>query len=194
MIRLGITGGIGSGKSYVSHLLNIHFGIPVYECDTEAKRLNNEDPLIREALIRLVGPEVYDKDGLVKPVLAEYLFANSENALQVNSIIHPAVGRDFLRWCKEQDAEIVGMESAILFESGFYANVDKVLFVEAPLEVRIQRAIRRDGLLREQVEARIAQQDSVSAKEQADFVIENDGESDEVILDALHNIIRYKLK
>jgi len=194
MIRLGITGGIGSGKSYVSHLLNIHFGIPVYECDTEAKRLNNEDPLIREALIRLVGPEVYDKDGLVKPVLAEYLFANSENAFHVNSIIHPAVGRDFLRWCKEQDAEIVGMESAILFESGFYANVDKVLFVDAPLEVRIQRAIRRDGLLREQVEARIAQQDSASAKEQADFVIENDGESDEVILAALHNIIRYKLK
>jgi len=194
MIRLGITGGIGSGKSYVSRLLYRYFDIPVYDCDAEAKRLNNESPLIREQLIRLVGPEVYDEGGLVKPVLAEFLFANSDNARQVNAIIHPVVREDFAQWCLRQEAEIVGLESAILYESGFYTSVDKVLFVDAPLEVRIQRAVCRDGVQREQIEARIAQQDSAAAMEYADFVVENNGESDEALLLALHNIIRYKLK
>jgi len=194
MIRLGITGGIGSGKSYVCHLLSSHFDIPIYDCDAEAKRLNNEDPFIREHLIRLVGPEVYDEDGLVKPVLANFLFASSDNALQVNSIIHPAVCRDFIRWCEDQEKEIVGLESAILYESGFDSKVDKVIFVDAPLEVRIRRAMRRDGLSREQIEARIAHQDSASSLKQADFVIDNGGNSDDVLIATLYNIIRYKLK
>ena len=194
MIRLGITGGIGSGKSYVSRLLTRYFGIPVYDSDAEAKRLNNENPFIREQLIRLVGPEVYDEVGLVKPVLAEYLFADSDNAKQVNAIIHPVVREDFTQWCQRQEAGIVGLESAILFESGFHLSMDKVLFVDAPLEVRIRRAVFRDGVQREQIEARIAQQDSSSAMKRADFVIENDGVSDETLLLTLNNIIRYKLK
>lgn len=194
MIRLGITGGIGSGKSYVSRLLTRYFGIPVYDSDAEAKRLNNENPFIREQLIRLVGPEVYDEVGLVKPVLAEYLFADSDNTKQVNAIIHPVVREDFTQWCQRQEAGIVGLESAILFESGFHLSMDKVLFVDAPLEVRIRRAVFRDGVQREQIEARIAQQDSSSAMKRADFVIENDGVSDETLLLTLNNIIRYKLK
>ena len=193
MKRLGITGGIGSGKSYVSHLLTWYFDIPVYDSDAEAKRLNNENPFIREQLIHLVGPEVYDEKGLVKPVLSKFLFANSDNAMQVNSIIHPVVREDFIQWCMRQKTNIVGLESAILFESGFHTSVDKVLFVDAPLEVRIQRAVFRDGVQREQIEARIAQQDSASAMKRADFVVENNGESDEALLLALDNIIRYKL-
>lgn len=193
MKRLGITGGIGSGKSYVSHLLNWYFDIPVYDSDTEAKRLNNENPFIREQLIHLVGPDVYDEEGLVKPVLSKFLFANSDNAMQVNSIIHPVVREDFIQWCIRHKTNIVGLESAILFESGFHTSVDKVLFVDAPLEVRIQRAVFRDGVRREQIEARIAQQDTSSAMKHADFVIENNGESDEALLLALDNIIRYKL-
>ena len=129
MIKIGITGGIGSGKSYVSHLLE-KAGIPVYDTDTEAKKLTLSHPRIREGLLALLGEEVYKADGsLNKPVLASYLFASAENAGRVNRIIHPCVHEDFQQWADRQAAsgtEVVAMESAILFESGFHAIVDYV--------------------------------------------------------------------
>ena len=164
MIKIAVTGGIGSGKSYISHLLeNMH--IPVYNADNEAKRLTVSDE------------EVY-KDGLLnKPLLASYLFSDPAHVLQINSIIHPRVRKDFTVWVERQEkCEIVGMESAILYEAGFQDTVDAVIMVYAPVELRIQRAMYRDGASEEQVRARIAaQMDDEEKRRRADFTVVNDG-------------------
>lgn len=176
MIKIAVTGGIGSGKSYISHLLeNMH--IPVYNADNEAKRLTVSDAGIRGELIALLGEEVY-KDGLLnKPLLASYLFSNPAHVLQINSIIHPRVRKDFTVWVERQEkCEIVGMESAILYEAGFQDTVDAVIMVYAPVELRIQRAMYRDGASEEQVRARIAaQMDDEEKRRRADFTVVNDG-------------------
>lgn len=176
MIKIAVTGGIGSGKSYISHLLeNMH--IPVYNADNEAKRLTVFDAGIRGELIALLGEEVY-KDGLLnKPLLASYLFSNPAHVLQINSIIHPRVRKDFTVWVERQEkCEIVGMESAILYEAGFQDTVDAVIMVYAPVELRIQRAMYRDGASEEQVRARIAaQMDDEEKRRRADFTVVNDG-------------------
>ena len=176
MILLGITGGIGSGKSYISRLLTKHFGIPVYDCDSQAKRLNDEDPTIRQQLIALVGPHVYAPSGhLQKEALANYLFADAQHAARVNAIIHPAVMADLRNWASQQQSRVVAVESAILYESGFNNAVDYVLFVDAPSEIRLRRAMQRDSAQRPQIEARMAQQHTCENLSRADFVIENDG-------------------
>lgn len=176
MIKLAVTGGIGSGKSYISHLLeDMH--IPVYNADNEAKRLTVSDAGIRGELIALLGEEVY-KDGLLnKPLLASYLFSDPAHVLQINSIIHPRVRKDFTVWVERQEkCEIVGMESAILYEAGFQDTVDAVIMVYAPVELRIQRAMYRDGASEEQVRARIAaQMDDEEKRRRADFTVVNDG-------------------
>lgn len=181
MIKLGITGGIGSGKSYIAHLLEER-GISVYDTDREAKRLTLTHPRIREALSALLGKEVYQADGtLNKPLVASYLFSSPEHAGQINGIIHPCVYEDFQSWANRQaeaGAEIVMMESAILFESGFNKAVDYVVMVYAPLELRIKRAMQRDSASETQIRARIAaQMDEEEKKRQADYVIYNDGET-----------------
>ena len=176
MIKIAVTGGIGSGKSYISHLLeNMH--IPVYNADNEAKRLTVSDAGIRGELIALLGEEVY-KDGLLnKPLLASYLFSDPAHVLQINSIIHPRVRKDFTVWVERQEkCEIVGMESAILYEAGFQDTVDAVIMAYAPVELRIQRAMYRDGASEEQVRARIAaQMDDEEKRRRADFTVVNDG-------------------
>ena len=159
MLKIAITGGIGSGKSYISRQLTTLFGIPVYDSDANAKRLNEESPVIRRGLIELLGNEVYFSDGsLNKPYLASYLFANKENANKVNALIHPIVKADFLRWAEEQNVPVVAIETALLAESGIDQIVDKIIRVDAPLELRIQRTIHRDGVTREKVVERIVQQ------------------------------------
>ena len=180
MIKLGITGGIGSGKSYIAHLLEKK-GIPVYDTDQEAKRLTVTHPRIREELSTLLGKEVYQVDGtLNKPLVASYLFSSPEHAGQINGIIHPRVYEDFQLWANRQaevGAAVVMMESAILFESGFYKAVDYVVMVYAPLELRIKRAMRRDSASEEQIRVRIAaQMDEEEKKRRADYVIFNDEE------------------
>lgn len=181
MIKIGITGGIGSGKSYIAALLGKR-GIPLYDTDTEAKRLAISDPSIREELTRLLGDKVYTPDGkLNKPFLASYLFADGENARKINSIIHPRVYEDFLRWTafmEQENCHLVGLESAILFESGFDRGVDKVVMVYAPELLRIQRVMVRDRISEAQVRARMAaQMDEEEKRKRADFVIVNDGNS-----------------
>lgn len=184
---LGITGGIGSGKSYVSHLLR-EAGVPVYDCDRRAKELNNESPEIRQALMDLVGVNVYDEGGLVKPVLASYLFASKDNAERVNAIVHPVVRNDVEAWVERQDAEIVGVESAILYESGFDTLADYVMYVSASVETRIQRAMKRDGASREKIEERIRLQSSCG--DRADFVLDNEGRTDDALRGELNEIIQ----
>ena len=190
MKTIGITGGIGSGKSYVSALLQEHFGIPVYDCDKEAKRLTAESEEIREKLIELLGPNVFDGTTLNKQFLADYLFADPENASRVNAIIHPAVLKDFKLWAeKQKQKKIVALESAILFESGFNNYVDKVLFVDAPEEVRLQRAMRRDSAKEEQIKARMKMQQPDIHRNQADFIINNFKADDTRLLEQLTSLL-----
>ncbi|MBE6283474.1 MAG: dephospho-CoA kinase [Mediterranea massiliensis] len=175
VIKIGITGGIGSGKSVVSKLLRA-MSIPVYLSDDEAKRLTATDETIRKELTALLGDELYQGNVLNKSLLAGYLFASPENAARVNAIIHPVVKQDFRRWCKENASSfILAMESAILIEAGFASEVDAVVMVYAPKEVRIRRAMKRDGASRKQIEQRIQNQmDDEVKRAKADYTIIND--------------------
>ena len=176
MISIAITGGIGSGKSYVSALLQAE-GIPIYNTDDEAKRLMLSDEGIRRDLIALLGEEVYRDGALNKPLLAAYLFADSSNAARINGIVHPRVKEDFLRWVKlHTEKEIVGMECAILFEAGFEDAVDAVVMVYAPEDIRLERAMKRDSATEAQIRARMKAQISDEEKcRKSDYVIHNDG-------------------
>lgn len=177
-IKIGITGGIGSGKSVVSRLLEV-MGVPVYISDVETKQLMATDTYIRQELVALLGEEVYADGILNKQLLASYLFGNAEHAKQVNGIIHPRVKDDFRSWAQlRSDYPIVGIESAILIEAGFAGEVDLIVMVYAPEETRISRAIRRDASSRELIEKRIRSQMSDEVKRgYADFVIVNDGDT-----------------
>ncbi len=177
-MKIGITGGIGSGKSYVCNLLK-QWGLPVYNCDDEAKRLMTESPIIRHQLTALIGENAYRNNELNKPVIAEYLFANAENAEKVNGIVHPVVKQDFENWTKEQTPPIVIQECALLFESGFSDTVDVTVEIYAPKEIRLERAMKRDNATQQQVEARMASQmDEEEKRAQANYCIINDGKTD----------------
>ena len=179
---IGITGGIGSGKSYVSNLLRQKFDIPVYDCDAEAKRLTATDEEIRRKLIQLVGPEVFDGQELNRKRLADYHFADPEHASKVNAIIHPMVLEDFRLWANRQPESIVALESAILYESGFNEYVDYVLFVDAPEEIRLKRAMQRDTAPEEKIRARMQMQHPELHRKQADIIIDNSTEDDTKLL------------
>lgn len=176
MVKIGITGGIGSGKSYVSRLL-MERSVPVYDTDSEAKRLMLENAEIRKGLIKLLGNDVYQENGeLNKPLVAGYLFADKQNAERINSVVHPQVKADFNRWAMKQDKRWVALESAILFESGFEDVVDFVVAVYAPVEIRLKRVQERDGVTESQVRKRMAAQlDDETKCNRSDFVIINDG-------------------
>ena len=176
MISIAITGGIGSGKSYISNILQ-EYGIPIYNTDDEAKRLMVSDEGIRRDLVALLGEEVYVEGTLNKSLLASYLFADPENAARINGIVHPRVKMDFCRWLEQHvDKEIVGMECAILFEAGFDDAVDSVVMVYAPENLRVERAVKRDHATEAQIRARIAAQlDDEEKRKRADYVIYTDG-------------------
>ncbi len=177
MMRLGITGGIGSGKSIVSEVLKIK-GIPVYNADEEAKRLMIEDGKLRSQLMQLLGNDIYFADGtLDKKRIASMIFSNQKLLTQVNHTVHPAVGKDFLRWEQtemQKSPKIIALESAILFESKLDIKFDKTLLVYAPLDIRIKRVMKRDTATLEQVQARVRNQSEEEDKRtKADFIIEN---------------------
>ena len=176
MIKIGITGGIGSGKSVVAALLELS-GIPVYIADTESKLLTATSPVIREKLVALFGEELYTADSLNKRQVASHIFGNPVRLGQVNAIIHPEVNRHFLAWVERLNTPVCAIESAILFESGFNRIVDTTLMVYAPMEIRIGRILERDSVSREEIIRRIESQlpDEVK-KEKSDYVIFNDGE------------------
>jgi dephospho-CoA kinase len=176
MISIAITGGIGSGKSYISGMLE-EYDIPIYNTDDEAKRLMVSDEGIRNDLVALLGEEVYVQGALNKSLLASYLFAHAENAARINGIVHPRVKTDFCRWMEQHaDKEIVGMECAILFEAGFEDAVDAVVMVYAPEALRIERVMKRDHATEAQIRARIAAQMNDEEKcKRADYIIYTDG-------------------
>ena len=172
-MKIGITGGIGSGKSYVCKLLAAR-GITVYDCDAAAKRLMRTSPTLRRQLTELIGTNTYQPDGtLNKAVVAQFLLASEQNAKAIDAIVHPAVFRDFI------ESGVDWMESAILYESGINRLVDRVLVVTAPEPVRIRRIMQRDGISTEKAREWIDRQwpqDRIRAL--ADYEIVNDGETD----------------
>ena len=173
---LGVTGGIGSGKSVVSYLLRL-MGVPVYDCDREAKRLMCESVDIREALIKVAGAEVYDAAGrLNRAYLASFMFGDAKRVAMVNGIVHPVVRADFKAWAGQARKAVVAVESAILFEAGMDAYVDAVWLVHAEEDIRLQRAMRRDGACEKAVRSRMQNQlTEQEYVERADAVICNDG-------------------
>lgn len=173
---IGITGGIGSGKSVVCRLLRL-MGVPVYISDLETRRVMAVDPEIRRRLIALLGEDVYAGGVLNKPLLAAYLFSDPSHAAQVNAIVHPQVKADFRHWVSQHsNAPWVAIESAILVEAGFLDVVDHIVMVTAPLEVRIARAMERDHSPREQIEQRVRSQMADEEKVRyAQSVLLNDG-------------------
>lgn len=168
---------MGAGKSHVCGWLRGR-GFPVFDCDSQARRLMQEDDSLRAGLVRLLGNGIFDAEGrLNKPVMAAYLFADPAHASRVNGLVHPFVGEVFLRWASGQKGGVVFMECAILRQSHFDRLVDKVVRVEAPWEVRLARVARRDGLGREDILRRMRSQTDAEAEcaEKDDFVILNDG-------------------
>jgi len=176
MVRVGLTGGIGSGKSTVAHVFEI-LGIPVYYADKEAKRLMNEDPEIRKQLIQHFGQEAYADNLLNRRFIAEIVFRDKEKLRLLNSLIHPITIAKAEEWMMKHKTPYVIKEAALIFESGSQENLDIVIGVSAPLAVRIQRTIKRDGITREEVLARMQNQIEESIKMRlCDFVIRNDDE------------------
>ena len=194
MIRIGITGGIGSGKSTVCRLFGM-LGIPVYDSDSRARALMNGDETLRRQIVALLGGEVYRDGTLDRQRVAERVFSDTSLLEALNRIVHPAVGRDFLAWA-DRYAEgkngtippYVILESAILVESGFDRYVDRVVVVTAPEEVRVARTVERDGVSQEKVRARIAAQSGEQNRiARADRVIRNDDRESLIVqVEALH--------
>lgn len=173
-LKIGITGGIGSGKTFICKLFEA-LGIPVYNADEEAKRLMNTDIRIKEKLIAQFGEATY-KDGLLdRAFLADMVFSDKDKLELLNSIVHPIVIQEAKDWAERQTTRYSLKEAALLFESGSYKELDYTILVTAPMDMRIQRVIERDGATEQQVRERINKQLSDEEKLQlADFVIVND--------------------
>lgn len=172
MVKVAVTGGIGSGKSYVCKLLETR-GISIYDCDKAAKHIMASSEDIQSELKRVVGSDVFSDGKLNKAKLASFLLKTESNTLKINNIIHPAVAEDFIK------SGYGWMECAILFSSGFNRLVDKVICVVAPIDVRIGRIMMRDGISRDKaiewINKQMSQDEVMSL---SDYVIENDGKKD----------------
>ena len=175
MRRIGITGGIGSGKSVVSRLLRI-MGYSVYDTDSEAKRLMESSLEVVQKLSECFGRDIYHNGRLNRGLLSSRVFGKSDKIVLLNSIVHPVVRFDFYRWSESLNEEICVVESAILYESRFDELVDEVWTVTAPEELRISRVRQRSGLTEEEVKKRMAAQLSEEEKQRrAVHIIWNDG-------------------
>jgi dephospho-CoA kinase len=172
---IGITGGIGSGKSTVCQIFKI-LGIPVFEADPVAKNLINSNAEIRNGLIQLFGREIYGSDNRINRKMLANLIFNDDNLLQqVNLMVHPAVRNEFTKWMKTQDSEYIIHEAAILFESGFYKMMDYTILVSSPEEMRIDRVTKRENITPEMVRERMAKQWTDEEKRKlATFELVND--------------------
>ena len=171
-MKIGITGGIGSGKSFVCQRL-AQRGMEVYDCDAAAKRLIRTSPIIHQELTALIGPDTYLDGQLNKAAVAQFLLQSEAHAKAIDAIVHPAVFKDF------EESGMEWMESAIMYESGINRLVDKVIVVTAPREVRIQRVMQRDHISREKVIQWMSRQWSQQkVRRLADYEIINDGKAD----------------
>lgn len=174
MLRIGITGGIGSGKSTVAHCFEV-LGIPVYYADREAKKMMNEDEELRQGIIQEFGNSAYINGLLNRQHIASVVFANKEKLDVLNAMVHPATIRHGLQWMQRQTTPYVIKEAALIFESGSQEHLDYVIGVSAPLHVRLQRTMQRDKVTRDEVLGRMKHQIDEEIKMRlCDFVITND--------------------
>lgn len=174
MIKVGLTGGIGSGKSTVAKVFEV-LGIPVYYADDAAKKLMNTDEELKEKIQLQFGNDVYKDGQLDRKHLAEIVFNNPEKLQLLNSLVHPATLKDADTWMQKQTTVYSLKEAALIFESGAHEHLDYVIGVTAPVPLRIQRTMQRDGLTREEVIARMDKQmDETIKMKLCDFVIKND--------------------
>lgn len=176
MRHIGLSGGIGSGKSTVANALE-HMGYPVFYSDGEAKKLYETHPLLKNQLIAILGKDSYQNGVFQKQVLATQLFENPALKEQITALVHPLVRERFNDWAKQQTTDLVFNEAAILFETGAYKQFSATVLVVAPLETRIERVQKRDGLSREEVLKRIENQWTDSIKMSlTPYIITNDGQ------------------
>lgn len=175
-LKIGITGGIGSGKSVVCRIFSV-LGIPVFDADTEAKRLMTDDTTLVDAIQAEFGEKAYLPDGsLDRAYIAIQVFNDEERLKKLNALVHPVVIRAGEEWARKQEAPYTIKEAALLFESGSFKLNQYTILVSAPASLRIERVMKRDGITPEQVEARMEKQWPEEKKRQlADFIIVNDG-------------------
>ncbi|MEM0933178.1 MAG: dephospho-CoA kinase [Bacteroidota bacterium] len=173
MMIVGLTGGIGSGKSTVAKMFR-DLSIPVYDSDKEAKALMNSSERLKKALIGLLGVSAYREGALDRSFVARQVFGNDQLLQKLNKIVHPAVREHFLRWAKEQQSRYVIQESALIFENGMEDFYDNIILVTAPIELRVDRVIKRDNSEKSAILKRIKHQmDDQVKKDKAHFLIEN---------------------
>lgn len=176
-IIIGLTGGIGAGKTTVAEIFAI-LGIPIFNADTEAKKIMNSDPELKNKIIFIFGNESYKNGSLNRRFLADKVFNNSLLLDKLNNIVHPAVQSHFQTWLREQNSRFVIKEAAILFESGSYKDCDYTVLVTAPLDLRVSRVCKRDSVQENQVLQRIKNQlDDAEKVSLSDYTIVNDGKN-----------------
>lgn len=177
MFTVGLTGGIGSGKTTVCRVFSV-LGIPVFNSDEQAKLLLQDDPEVKAAVLQLFGSSVYPAGVLDRKALAQLVFNDPKALAGLNAIVHPAVRRAFKEWAESQQAPYVINEAAILVETGAYPSFDRLVTVEAPEDVRLARVMARDGSPEEQVRQRMSNQATEAQRREVAYaVIENDGHS-----------------
>ena len=175
---IGLTGGIGSGKSTVLELFKI-LGVKTYSADKSAKKLINTDPNIINLIKSSFGENIYDKGQLNSKKLSDIVFEDKEKLKLLNSIIHPAVAKDFKLFLNSNNEDYIVKEAAIIFETKSENNYDKIIFIQSPLEIRIERVINRDNISREEVMKRINNQlDENLIIDKCDYVIRNENKED----------------
>jgi dephospho-CoA kinase len=170
---VGLTGGIGSGKTTVAKAFQA-LGVPIYIADEEAKKLMNSSKVLKRQLINLFGEKAYVDNSLNKPFIADIIFNDDSYLQKMNSIVHPKVGAHFKKWVSKQQADYVIKEAAILFENNGYKQCDYIIVVTAPKDLRIERLLKREPTTKEKIEAVMNNQWSDEAKiKLSDFVIDN---------------------
>ncbi len=184
---IGLTGGIGSGKSTVARMFEL-LNAPVYYADQEAKRLMTDSANLKLGIVRLFGDKAYINNELNRGYIADIVFKDKEKLKALNALVHPEVRKDFLHWVDAQNAPYVIQENPLIFEKNDQGSFDKVIIVTAEKELRIQRIMDRDGLSKEQVLDRMSNQlDDTKKSELADFVIHNETlENTKVQVDLIH--------
>ncbi len=174
MLKIGLTGGLGSGKSTVAHIFQV-LGIPVYYADTASKRIMNDDEYVKAAVQKAFGNNAYTDEKLNRKFIAEIVFKDQKKLELLNAIVHPATLVDAAKWMNKQTAPYIIKEAALIFESGSHQSLDYVIGVQAPLRLRLQRAIKRDNISEDEAMARINKQINEEIKIRlCDFIIVND--------------------
>ena len=185
MMWVGLTGGIGSGKTTVASIFK-QLGVPVYPADERTKELYAESHALREGMMDLLGPECYQGNELQTALVAQKVFGRPELLAHLNALVHPVVGADFEAWANRQSGPYLLEEAAILFETGIYRRMDCNILVTAPEEVRMHRVMKRSGLSETEVKQRMERQwpDEKKAK-LADYIIHNTGE-----ISLIHQVLK----